>query len=68
MKEEKEIYVYYDKEDFEYKEIDGKYLENAKELEKYFGHSIKYNLNEDKELVIYKLIKHKVFKKEFKFV
>lgn len=67
MKKEKEIYVYY--EDYDYKSIAEEYLETPEKLKSYFGW-IDDKFDENNELTIYKLVPHKVFKKEtnYKFV
>lgn len=68
MKEEKEIYVYFEDEEGRYVDIPEKYLENPETMQKWG--SWDDLLDSSGKVTIYKLVPHKVFKKEinYKFV
>lgn len=63
--ENKEKYVYYDKDDYEFKEIAEEYLESPEKLKEYFGYLDEY-LDEG-EFIIYKLVPYKTLQKTYKF-
>lgn len=63
-------YVYYDRGgSMDWREIDKKYMQTEKEFKSYFGY-IDDQFDENDEIIVYKLVPFKVFKKEinYKFI
>lgn len=59
----KKKYIYYDRENYCFKEIGEEYLESADKFVSYFRY-IDDCLDNNREIIIYELVPHKVFKKE----
>lgn len=59
-------FVYFDRENYGYQEIDKQYLETPEKLVTYFGY-IDDRLNDKDELTIYELVPHKVLKKDISY-
>jgi hypothetical protein len=60
------IFVYYNRREYEYREICEEDFENEEIFIKYFGYMDDHLDNND-ELTIYELVPHKVLKKDVKY-
>lgn len=67
MENKKEVFVYYDEEDYCFREIEEKHTESPETIVQYFGYGIEQQLNDSNEFTMYKLVPYKKLKKNVKY-